>query len=51
MSPREKDNTQRINVFLTDEILEKVKQEAKENGMTVSGIVRLIVMKYFSDKK
>ena len=47
MSPREKENTNRINVFFSDEMLEKIKQEAKEKGTTVSGLIRLIVYEYF----
>lgn len=47
MSPREKENTQRINVFFTPEMLEKLKIEAKERGLTVSALVRMIVFEYF----
>ena len=46
-----KEDTQRINVFLPLEILDKVKSEAKIKGTTVSGLVRMIVMEYFRDKK
>lgn len=48
MSPREKENTHRVNVFFSDEILEKIKKEAKEKGTTVSGLIRLIVHEYFN---
>jgi predicted DNA binding CopG/RHH family protein len=45
------EETQRINVFLPLEILDKVKAEAKIKGTTVSGLIRMIVMEYFQGKK
>ena len=46
-----KEDTQRINVFLPLDVLDKVKNEAKIKGTTVSGLVRMIVMEYFREKK
>ncbi len=46
MSPRDKENTERINVFFSSEILEKIKSLAKEKGMTVSGFIRFVVLEY-----
>ncbi|MDE7192921.1 MAG: hypothetical protein K2O14_03020 [Oscillospiraceae bacterium] len=46
MSPRDKENTERINVFFSREILEQIKSIAKEKGMTVSGFVRFVVLEY-----
>ena len=51
MSPRQKEDTERINVFLSETVLEKIKKEAAEKGMTVSGLVRFIVMDHYSEKK
>lgn len=50
MSPRDVENTKRINVFLPPEAWEELKREAKEKGMTVSGIVRMIVLNYIQKK-
>ena len=50
MSPREKSNSERINVFFSPEALSKLKKLASEKGMTVSGIVRMIVLEYLADK-
>lgn len=44
MSPRSKDNSERINVFFSKVILEQLKSEAVSKGTTVSGLVRMIVM-------
>ena len=46
MMPKQKDNTERINVFLTPEALAKLKAQASEKGMTVSGYVRFIVLEH-----
>lgn len=46
MSPREKANTERINVFFSADALQKLKELAAEKGSTVSGIVRMIVLDY-----
>ena len=45
MSPREKEYTERINVFFTKEQLERVKAEADKVGLTVSAYIRMVVMK------
>lgn len=44
MSPKSPNNTERINVFFSKAVLEQLKIEAKERGMTVSGFVRMIVL-------
>lgn len=46
MSPKSPDNTERINVFFSKAVLERLKIEAKERGMTVSGLVRMIVLEW-----
>jgi hypothetical protein len=45
MSPREKEFTERINVFFTPEQMELVRAEAEKLGLTVSAYVRMVVMK------
>lgn len=51
MSPREKSNTERINVFFSPEALEQLKKEAEQKGTSVSGLVRMIVLEYLTNKK
>ena len=46
MSPREKANTERINVFFTEDDLASLKDEARKRGLPVSGLVRMIVLEY-----
>jgi len=50
MSPREKSNTERINVFFSSEALQQLKLLAKEKGTSVSGLVRMIVLEYLNKK-
>ena len=45
MSPREKEFTERINVFFTPEQMEQIKQEANKVGLSVSAYVRMVIMK------
>lgn len=48
--PRQKDNTERVNVFFTPEVLEKIKEEAKRRGMTVSGYIRFATLEYLNGR-
>ena len=48
--PKQKANTERINVFLPEDALEKLKAEADEKGTTVSGMVRMIILEYLREK-
>ncbi|MCX4256102.1 MAG: hypothetical protein OSJ54_04140 [Oscillospiraceae bacterium] len=50
MSPREKTNSERINVFFSPEILSELKKLAAEKGTTVSGLVRMIVLEFLAKK-
>lgn len=50
MSPREKSNSERINVFFSPDTLVKLKELATSKGTTVSGLVRMIVLEYLADK-
>lgn len=51
MSPKSKENTERINVFFSAETLERLKAEASERGMSVSGLVRMIVLEWLKGEK
>lgn len=46
MSPKAPENTERINVFFSPEALERLKAEASLRGMSVSGLVRMIVLEW-----
>ena len=48
MSPKSPMNTERINVFFSPADLDKLKFEAQKRGMTVSGIIRMIVLEWLS---
>ena len=50
MSPREKSNSERINVFFSPEALSELKRLAAEKGTTVSGLVRMIVLEFLAKK-
>lgn len=50
MSPRESGNTEKVQVFFSKETLSQLKQESQEKGISVSGMVRMIVLQYFSKK-
>lgn len=47
---RPKTNTQKKEVFLSPDILEKLKQEADQKGMSVSGLIRFIILEYLKEK-
>lgn len=44
MSPRYKENTERINVFFSKPVLDMLKERASVSGMSVSGLVRYAVL-------
>ncbi len=48
MSPRQKMNSERINVFFSSEVIERLKCLADERGTSLSGIIRMIVLEYLS---
>lgn len=49
--PQEKNNTERINVFFSPDVLKKLKSLANSKGTSVSGLVRMIVLEYLSEQK
>lgn len=49
--PRQKGNTERINIFVSAETLEKLRMEASEKGTSVSGLVRMIVLEHINNNK
>jgi hypothetical protein len=52
MSPRAKNNTKQIRVFVTPEIYEKMQIEAEKKGMSISGVARMALNeKYFKTEE
>lgn len=49
--PKQKGNTERINIFISAETLEKLRMEASEKGTSVSGLVRMIVLEHINNNK
>jgi post-segregation antitoxin (ccd killing protein) len=41
---KQKQNTERVSVFLAPEIHQELQQEAEEKGMNVSALIRMIIM-------
>ena len=50
MSPKEKANTVQIRVFIPPDAYEKMQDEAKENGTTISGLTRMIILERYAKK-
>ena len=51
MSPRPKANSERTNVFFSPETMEVLKKVADEKGISVSGLIRMIVLEYLAQNK
>lgn len=43
-----KANTERVNVFFSEDVLNRIKEEAEKKGMTVSGYVRYVVLEHLN---
>ena len=50
MSPRQKANSERTNVFFSPEVMQQLKKMAAEKGTSVSGLIRMIVLEYLAKK-
>ena len=48
MCPKQKKNTERINVFFSEDDIARIRDEAQLKGTTVSGMVRMIVLEYLN---
>jgi predicted DNA binding CopG/RHH family protein len=51
ISPKEKQNSQKVSIFLSPEHLEAIRQEAEKKGTTVSGLIRMIVIEHLDKGK
>ena len=48
---KEKANTERINVFFSEDVLKNLRELADQKGTSVSGLVRMIVLEYLTEHK
>lgn len=48
MSPRQKANTERTNVFFSPEVMDELRKMSVEKGTSVSGLIRMIVLEYLA---
>lgn len=46
MAPAKAENTARVPVLFSPSVADQLKEAAKERGMSVSGLVRMIVMEW-----
>lgn len=46
-----KQNTERINIFLSPSLLESLKKEAEKKGTNVSSLIRMILLEREENKK
>ena len=51
MSPRKKQNSERINVFFSEETVKVLKSESENRGMTVSSLVRMVVLEWLRNER
>lgn len=51
MSPKQKANSERTNVFFSPDAMETLRELAKEKGTSVSGLIRMIVLEYLAKEK
>lgn len=48
MSPRQKANSKRTNVFFSPEVMDRLQNLAEQKGTSVSGLIRMIVLEYLA---
>ena len=51
VSPKQKANSERTNVFFSPDVMETLRELAKEKGTSVSGLNRMIVLEYLAKEK
>jgi len=44
--PKDKQNTERISTFISKELVDKLKEEAEEKGLTMSSLIRSILIQH-----
>ena len=50
MAARPKENSERTYVFFSPAVMQTLRGMAKERGMSVSGLIRMIVLDYLREK-
>ncbi|MDR1753410.1 MAG: BrnA antitoxin family protein [Eubacterium sp.] len=50
MSPRAKQNEKRVSSYISTELFEQLKTEAKEKGINVSILIRMILLEHKNEK-
>ena len=50
MSPKAKQNDKRVSTFMPYNVFDKLKAEAQKKGLTVSGLIRMIILEYVDQK-
>lgn len=51
MSPKPVENTERVSTYISKEQLERLREQAQNKGMTVSGYIRLLIIEAVSGEK
>ena len=51
MSPRQKANSERTNVFFSPDVMERLREIAFDKGTSVSGLIRMIVLEFLAGYK
>ena len=51
MTPKAKAHTERISTFLSEEQHKLLKQTAEKKGLTVSALIRLIILEHLEENK
>ena len=51
MSPKPIANSERTNVFFSPQVMEQLRNLAEKKGMSVSGLIRMIVLDYLANEK
>jgi len=51
MSPKIKENTERVSTFLSKDMTDKLKKEAEEKGLTMSSLMRMILIQHLRADK
>ena len=46
-----KQNTEKVSVFLTQDLLDELKEEAARRGINVSALIRMIILERRNEKK
>jgi len=51
MSPKATPNDKRVSTFIPNEVLAKLKADAQKKGLTVSSLIRMLILEYTDKTK